>query len=429
MCQAGEDLLTIDDIVVPVFYSTRPEGKQISASFGLRVAYSYLHVSLQDAARIIERVSLGLAYAHRKGVIHRDLKPDNVLFDDNGDPFISDFGVAKFTESTSSLTGSGVIGTPAYMSPEQAQGVEIDGRSDVYGLGVILYQMLSGQQPYSADTPMGVVVKHITEPVPEILTVLPSLPPEVDNIIKTAMAKDKNARFASPVEFAKALNLIAFGKEGDLTFSTNSGVMPRPKTQSKSLSRGQTGFMVAGIVLVVAVIGFFLLRNQLTPPPEPTALPTEIEAPTQTLLPPTPTAEEEAAPTVEEPTAAVFAPMCPAEVAFPTPTGRETDNFCVQKIPYAFVQIEQDSAYKVLNSDVAKCTVENTVGRFVLSCTGDPFTIVQLQVCKEPELSSAEIAQCNTDATFNAENQCCVPVPQEEAGCRIIEIQLRGCGG
>ena len=122
--------------------------------------------SIQDAARIIERVSLGLAYAHRKGVIHRDLKPDNVLFDDNGDPFISDFGVAKFTESTSSLTGSGVIGTPAYMSPEQAQGVEIDGRSDVYGLGVILYQMLSGQQPYSADTPMGVVVKHITEPVP-----------------------------------------------------------------------------------------------------------------------------------------------------------------------------------------------------------------------------------------------------------------------
>jgi serine/threonine protein kinase len=146
--------------------------------------------SIQDTARIVEKIAQGLAYAHRKGVIHRDLKPDNILFDDNGEPFISDFGVAKFAEAAGSLTGSGVIGTPAYMSPEQAQGGEIDGRSDVYGLGVMVYQMLTGQQPYSADTPMGVVVKHITDPVPEILKVMPDLPPEFDKIIKSAMAKD-----------------------------------------------------------------------------------------------------------------------------------------------------------------------------------------------------------------------------------------------
>ena len=134
-------------------------------------------MSLEDTARIVGKIAQGLTYAHKKGIIHRDLKPDNILFDDNGDPFISDFGIAKLTESTSgSLTGSGVIGTPAYMSPEQAQGNEIDGRSDIYGLGVIVYQMLSGQQPYNADTPMGVVIKHITEPVPEILNMIPSLP-------------------------------------------------------------------------------------------------------------------------------------------------------------------------------------------------------------------------------------------------------------
>jgi serine/threonine-protein kinase len=180
--------------------------------------------SLEDAARIIEKVAQGLTYAHKKGIVHRDLKPDNILFDNTGSPFISDFGVAKLTESTSSLTGSGVIGTPAYMSPEQAQGVEIDSRSDVYGLGVIVYQMLSGQQPYSADTPMGVVVKHITEPVPEILKTLPSLPYDVDQVIKTSMAKDKTKRYSTTVDLARALNVVAFGNEGNVTSANITGV-------------------------------------------------------------------------------------------------------------------------------------------------------------------------------------------------------------
>lgn len=383
-------------------------------------------IPIQDTARIIEKIAQGLAYAHRKGIIHRDLKPDNVLFDDNGDPFISDFGVAKLTESTSSLTGSGVIGTPAYMSPEQAQGTEIDLRSDVYGLGVIVYQMLSGHQPYSADTPMGVVVKHITEPVPEILKLLPELPPEVDQIIKTAMAKDKNQRFGNTIELAKALNLVAFGSEGNLTFNTNSGTM-RVKAQTKPLSRSQTGFVVVGIVLVVAVIGFFLLRNQLTPPPVPTAIPTDTAEPATATLEPTvalPTNTPEIVAT-----SIVLAPACKADVAFPTPSAKETDNFCVQKIPYAFVEIEQGATPTVLNTDGTKCKTENTVGRYVLSCTGPSFSIVQLKVCKSPEISEQDSAQCSPDSTFNAENQCCVAVPPEEAGCRIIQIQLKGCGG
>ncbi|NOH01329.1 MAG: serine/threonine protein kinase [Chloroflexi bacterium] len=376
-------------------------------------------ISIQDTARIVEKIAQGLAYAHRKGIIHRDLKPDNVLFDDNGDPFISDFGVAKLTESTSSLTGSGVIGTPAYMSPEQAQGLEIDLRSDVYGLGVIVYQMLSGHQPYSADTPMGVVVKHITEPVPEILKTQPDLPPDVDALIKTAMAKDKNQRFPNTIELAKVLNRIAFGTEGNLTFGTNSGIGSRPRTQTMQLSRSQTGFMVAGVVLVVAVIGFFLLRNQLIPPATPTPLPTAMVEPT-----PLPTNTEVL------PTSPVFAPACPAEVAFPTPAGRETDNYCVQKIPYANALLEETATFEVLNTDGAKCRVEAVKnGEQVLSCTGPSFSVIQLKVCKLPELSSEELARCAPDSTYNAGNQCCVPLPPEEAGCRIIEIKLKGCGG
>src|SRR5688572_5413296 len=102
-------------------------------------------ISLEETARIIQRVAAALDYAHSKGIIHRDLKPGNILFDETGDPFISDYGIAKLAQSQTNLTGSSIIGTPTYMSPEQAQGNDIDHRSDIYSLGVIVYEMLSGK--------------------------------------------------------------------------------------------------------------------------------------------------------------------------------------------------------------------------------------------------------------------------------------------
>lgn len=379
-------------------------------------------IPIDDTARTIERIAQGLAYAHRKGVIHRDLKPDNILFDETGEPFISDFGVAKLTESTSNLTGSGVIGTPAYMSPEQAQGTEIDLRSDVYGLGVIVYQMLTGHQPYSADTPMGVVVKHITDPVPEILKVLPDLKPEVDSVIKAAMAKDKEQRFANTIELAKALNLAAFGSTGNLTFSTNSGIASRlgavpPKPASRGLN---TGLIVGGVVLLIAVIGFLLIRNQLLAP--------DVEA-TATVVTVNPT--EEVAPTLETvPTGPVLAPACSADIAFPTSTAKQTDSLCVQKTPYAYAAMEDIATFTILNTDGSKCQQEVVKnGERVISCTGPSFAVVQLEVCLPPQLSEQDLAQCSADSTFNAENTCCVAIPKEKAGCKVIEIPLKGCGG
>lgn len=379
-------------------------------------------MSIAETARITEKIAQGLAYAHRKGIIHRDLKPDNILFDENDEPFISDFGVAKLTESTSSLTGSGVIGTPAYMSPEQAQGSDVDMRSDVYGLGVIVYQMLSGHQPYSADTPMGVVVKHITEPVPEILKVLPNLPPEVDAVIKTAMAKDRNQRYPNTIELAKALNLIAFGNAGNLTFSTNSGGtrVGSKRTPTVQLSRSQTGLMVGGIVLIVAVIGFFLLRNQLLAPSQPT----------ETAVPPTQQPTLTTVPLTDTPALQTFAPACSADVQFPVSRVRETNNYCQQKIPYAYAEMEDSATFTVLNTDGSKCREESTKnGTKVVSCTGPSFAIVELQVCLAPQLSEEDLNQCSTDSTFNSENQCCVAVPHEQAGCKVLKIQLKGCGG
>jgi serine/threonine-protein kinase len=152
---------------------------------------------LTDAARIFNRLAPALDRAHSKGIVHRDLKPGNILFDDD-EPYISDFGIAKLTEAAATFTGSAIVGTPAYMSPEQARGEKgIDGRSDIYALGAILFQMLTGKFPYEADTPMGVVVKHITEPTPRILEARPDLPPECETVIQQAMAKRRDERYST----------------------------------------------------------------------------------------------------------------------------------------------------------------------------------------------------------------------------------------
>ncbi len=170
--------------------------------------------TVEEAVRILEQLAPGMDEAHAKGIVHRDLKPSNILFDSKGVPYISDFGIAKITEAQAgAVTGSAIIGTPAYMAPEQATGeLTIDGRADIYALGIILFEMLTGKQPYSADTPMGVAVKHITEPVPRILNVNPNLPAWTEMVISTAMAKDKNDRFATAVEMIETLKAFMRGE-------------------------------------------------------------------------------------------------------------------------------------------------------------------------------------------------------------------------
>lgn len=172
--------------------------------------------SIEETARIVRRIAAALDYAHAKGIIHRDLKPGNILFDEAGDPFISDYGIAKLAQSQTNYTGSSIIGTPTYMSPEQGQGDDIDGRSDIYSLGVITYEMLSGVVPYQANTPLGVVFKHVTEPIPHILDVNPQLPVTIEPVIEKALAKDRNNRFQNAMDFAVALGALGRGEIPDL---------------------------------------------------------------------------------------------------------------------------------------------------------------------------------------------------------------------
>lgn len=169
---------------------------------------------LTDAAHIMARIASALDEAHARGIIHRDLKPGNILFDQYNEPYLSDFGIAKLKEGGATLTGENIIGTPAYMSPEQGRGeADLDGRSDIYSLGCILYEMLSGKVPFEASTPMGQVVKHLTTPIPNILEVRPDLPRSIQEVMSRALAKRKYSRYSKAIELAHSLMALAEGKD------------------------------------------------------------------------------------------------------------------------------------------------------------------------------------------------------------------------
>src|SRR5579863_523621 len=163
---------------------------------------------ISDAIRIASEVADGLNYAHEHGVVHRDIKPENILLSGNH-ALIADFGIAKavVVAGGDRLTQTGSsIGTPTYMSPEQTAGdSELDGRSDVYSLGCVLYEMLSGEPPYAGSSARSVMVKHLTDPVPSVRRLRPGVPEQVERAITQSLAKQPADRFATAADFARAL--------------------------------------------------------------------------------------------------------------------------------------------------------------------------------------------------------------------------------
>jgi serine/threonine protein kinase len=264
-------------------------------------------IEVEEAARILGAIAPGLDEAHVKGIVHRDIKPSNILFDKRGNPYISDFGIAKLTQAQSgNVTGSAIIGTPAYMAPEQAQGDNIDGRADIYALGIILFEMVTGKQPYEADTPMAVAIKHITDPVPHILDANPKLPFGMDAIIQKAMAKDKNDRYSTAVELVNALRDL--GRSVPTQMQTK--VPPSQKetvVRQRAVIQPKRAFspmmvIVPAVVMAALAGGFFVFNgrdNQVpteaplistsTSAPAPTQTPVPTSLPTETSVPVTPT--------------------------------------------------------------------------------------------------------------------------------------------
>ena len=172
----------------------------------------------REAAALLESVAQALDYAHQRKIIHRDVKPANILLGEANTPILSDFGIAKILETGEStqLTTPGVgIGTPDYMAPEQWMG-KTDPRTDIYSLGVVFFQLVTGRLPFTADTPAAVLIKHMREPLPRPSSLVSGLPEAVEQVLFKALAKEPESRFQTMGAFADALGKLALGDQPGL---------------------------------------------------------------------------------------------------------------------------------------------------------------------------------------------------------------------
>jgi Tol biopolymer transport system component/tRNA A-37 threonylcarbamoyl transferase component Bud32 len=168
-------------------------------------------IHYQEAARLLSPIAQALSYAHQAKIIHRDIKPANILIDETGNPMLTDFGIAKILdeEMPLNLTGtSSVVGTPEYMAPEQVSNHSVDHRVDIYALGVVFYEMVTGRKPFQADTPVAVLFKHVSDPLPRPSSFVSNLPEEVEYFLFKALAKRPEDRYQDMAEFNKGLQKL-----------------------------------------------------------------------------------------------------------------------------------------------------------------------------------------------------------------------------
>lgn len=236
-------------------------------------------LELPQVSQLLTKTADALQYAHESGVIHRDVKPGNILLTSRTspidrklplpadvEPILSDFGLVRYLNSASQTATGEIAGTPAYMSPEQARGDRADTRTDIYSLGIVLYEILAGRVPFEADTTMGILLKHINEP-PEPI---PGLAPQLQAVIDRALAKKPEDRFQTPLEFAHAFEAALHERtEAPTLFPTAFTSALKPDPASKRTR--PLLWIGAGLVAIVAV-GFLFMKS--VQPPVATVTPT-----------------------------------------------------------------------------------------------------------------------------------------------------------
>jgi serine/threonine protein kinase len=188
-------------------------------------------LALPEIMRIMHAVGDALAYAHEHGVLHRDVKPSNIIIDARGVPYLTDFGLARLVRGGSSTLSQGtIIGTPHYISPEQGLGQsELDARTDVYSFGVVLYELVVGRVPYTGDTPFSVVHDHIYTPLPLPREVNPDVPPQVESVLVKALAKDPASRYQTVTDLVQAFEAVVNAAGPDRVRPARAAVPSEPQ--------------------------------------------------------------------------------------------------------------------------------------------------------------------------------------------------------
>ncbi len=234
-------------------------------------------MDLDLVSRLMTPLASALQYAHTRGVIHRDIKPSNIILTsasspieankplpEDVQPVLTDFGLVRFTESSHQTTAGQIAGTPHYMSPEQARGETVDARSDIYSLGVVLYEMLAGRVPFEADSTVAVLLKHVSEPPPPLP--VPGLTASLQKVVERALAKQPSDRFQTPNELAAALQAAIEERAESPTLLPGQLTLPQPSKLTSS-NRPRWNWLpaatVAGALFLIA--GFFMLRSRASP--------------------------------------------------------------------------------------------------------------------------------------------------------------------
>lgn len=297
-----------------------------------------------ETIETVAKVADALEYAHEQGLIHRDVKPANVMINVRQEPILMDFGIAKIVGGTQHTATGAVLGTARYMAPEQIKGLQIDARTDIYSLGVMLYEILGGRPPYEADSAMTLMMMHIQDPIPDLGLVRPDVPAGLTAVTYKALAKERSDRYQTAAEFATALRnalsapaaatlpvivgtsaaatgAVATGAETVLETSPATTAVSEPQTQPSSAGSAKSplgkwlliggGVLVAVLLLIFVIMQFASPKTAVVPtatetPVAAVVVETETAVPTQVI--PTPLPSATAVPEIKEVVAATLQP-------------------------------------------------------------------------------------------------------------------------
>jgi eukaryotic-like serine/threonine-protein kinase len=213
---------------------------------------------IATALELATQIARALSFAHRSGLVHRDVKPQNVLLNGDGQAKVTDFGIARSLDVQRGMTQTGtVLGTSDYIAPEQAQGQRVDEQSDVYSLGVVLYELLTGEVPFPGENFVTVAMQHINEPPPSVRAKRTDVPPRVDAAVQRAMAKDPRDRFPTMAEFGRELEACA----GDTEEGTQIIAPPKPVRRRRRSGAWPLVLLLLGLIALGAVGAYLLFRG------------------------------------------------------------------------------------------------------------------------------------------------------------------------